>query len=545
VPLNSACVYARVFERVMPKAQLVELYARGLGVIDEARIEFGPGFNVLTGETGAGKTLLLGALELCLGGEASSSRYALTADTKAVAIFSREDEDEILFARESSPTGRLRATLGGTPSSAELLRAAAAGVIVIHGQHDSLALRSRPEILRIIDTAGEISTEQLDDVRRELSALDRERDALGGDEASRERERDYLDFQYQELSIARLEDPAELEIQINELTRLLRFRDAQAELLRVVEELDGDSDAAVLTQFARVIAHVPRDTGVDDIRVEFSAILEAARAQVHELAARSQPDQFDPAIVEDLEVRVALLQHVARKYGGSLAHAIAQREEMRARVDELAGAHERLAALDVLVYDLTQRESLLAAQARRDREEAAERLTENVQRQLPRVALPHASLRFAVDGDDGSDAHIYFTPNPGQPEGPLQSLASGGELSRVLLALSLETAHADIVAVFDEVDAGVGGQVAQQIGECLREVGEAQQVVAVTHLASVAAKASHHFVIEKSVSAGVTSTVVRGVTGDDRVREIARMLAGDEITDEANALARRLLESVI
>lgn len=528
----------------MPKAQLVELYARGLGVIDEARIEFGPGFNVLTGETGAGKTLLLGALELCLGGEASSSRYALTAETKAVAIFTRDDEEELLFARESSPTGRLRASLGGTPSSAELLRHAAAEVVVIHGQHDSLALRSRAEILRIIDTAGEISTTQLDDVRRELSVIDRERDALGGDEASRERERDYLDFQYQELSSARLEDPNELESRIEELTRLLRFRDVQGELLRVVEELDGDFDAAVLTQFARVIAQIPKDIGVDDIHVELTATLDAARAQVHELAARSEPDLHDPAFVEELEARVAFLQQIARKYGGSLASAIAQGEQMRERIDELDGAHQRLAALDVLVYELTQREGLLAARARRDREEAALRLTENVQRQLPRVALPNASLRFAVDGDDGSDAHIYFTPNPGQPEGPLQSLASGGELSRVLLALSLETAHTDIVAVFDEVDAGVGGQVAQQIGECLREVGETQQVVAVTHLASVAAKASHHFVIEKSVRAGVTSTVVRGVTGDDRVREIARMLAGDEITDEADALARRLLESV-
>jgi DNA repair protein RecN (Recombination protein N) len=158
--------------------------------------------------------------------------------------------------------------------------------------------------------------------------------------------------------------------------------------------------------------------------------------------------------------------------------------------------------------------------------------------------LPHATLRFVVEGVDGSAAQILFTPNPGWPEGPLQALASGGELSRVLLALSLETAHDDVVAVFDEVDAGVSGQVAQQIGECLREVGDAQQVIAVTHLASVAAKASHHFVIEKTVSDSLTSTHVREVLGDERVREIARMLAGDQITGEADALARRLLESV-
>jgi DNA repair protein RecN (Recombination protein N) len=159
------------------------------------------------------------------------------------------------------------------------------------------------------------------------------------------------------------------------------------------------------------------------------------------------------------------------------------------------------------------------------------------------VALPHASLRFEVDGDDGSEAQILFTPNPGLPEGPLQALASGGELSRVLLALSLETVHEDVVAVFDEVDAGVGGQVAQQIGECLAELGCRQQVLAVTHLASVAAKADHHFVIEKSVRNGVSSTTLRAVVGDERVSEVARMLAGDEITTESRALASRMLET--
>ncbi len=176
---------------------------------------------------------------------------------------------------------------------------------------------------------------------------------------------------------------------------------------------------------------------------------------------------------------------------------------------------------------------------------AADSLTIAVTKQLPRVALEHSRLRFVIAGDDGSDAQILFTPNPGQPEGPLQALASGGELSRVLLALSLESAHEDVVAVFDEVDAGVGGQVAQQIGECLRELGQHQQVLAVTHLATVAAKADHHFVIEKTVAQDDSvSTTVRSLNGDERVHEIARMLAGDDITVESTALARQMLETL-
>jgi DNA repair protein RecN (Recombination protein N) len=523
---------------------LVELYARGLGVIEEARIEFGPGFNVLTGETGAGKTLLLGALELCLGGEASSSRYAVGAETRAVALFTLNDDQEIHFARESSPAGRLRASLDGAPSSAELLRRRARDVIVIHGQHDSLALKSRQEVLGIIDIAGNVRTDDLNDIRREISSLLSERAAWGGDAASRERERDYLAFQCRELDSANLSDPHELTAVLDELTRLSALRDAHDELLYVIDELDGDSDQAVLSRLAHVIARLPRAAGVDDLRDDLSEVLERARADVHELTARAQPDQLDPENIALLEARASQLQQVARKYGGSIQAALDQFEELSARVEELNSAHDRLEALEARLGTLSEREVELAAAVRREREVAGHHLTQRVQGQLPRVALPHATLRFNVDGDDGSEVQILFTPNPGWPEGPLQEMASGGELSRVLLALSLETAHDDVVAVFDEVDAGVGGQVAQQIGECLREVGASQQVIAVTHLASVAAKAAHHFVIEKSVSHGATRTTVREVTGDDRVREVARMLAGDAISDEAHALARRLLESV-
>jgi DNA repair protein RecN (Recombination protein N) len=528
----------------MPRVQLVELFARALGVIDEARIEFGPGFNVITGETGAGKTLLLGALELCLGAEASSSRYALTPETRAVALFTGSDGSELLFSRESSPAGRLRATLDGAPSSAEILRRAASAVIVIHGQHDSLALRSRSAILRIVDTAGAVSTSELDDVRQERAALVRERADLGGDASSRERERDFLVFQCQELSAASIEDPHELHETLEELTRLSTLRDAQGELLAVIQELDGDGDHAVLGQLARCIDRLPRDAGVDDLRDELSQSLRSARESVHQLTVRSAPEQFDPQRIDELESRVTVLQQLARKYGGSLLAAMTQRDAMLVRIEELANAQNRLDELDERIEKLSVLETELAAVVRRERDVAATALTSRVQRQLPRVALTHATLRFVVDGRDGSDAQILFAPNPGWPEGPLQSLASGGELSRVLLALSLETVHDDVVAVFDEVDAGVGGQVAQQIGDCLRELGDSQQVVAVTHLASVAAKAAHHFVIEKVTEGALTRTRVHQVRGDDRVREIARMLAGDARSDEADALARRMLDTV-
>jgi DNA repair protein RecN (Recombination protein N) len=257
----------------------------------------------------------------------------------------------------------------------------------------------------------------------------------------------------------------------------------------------------------------------------------------------ADPDAVDRGAMAKLDERALDLGQLARKYGGSLDAALMQLDDLRRERDRRGDEGSRLAALDGEIAELLEREAKLAARAREDRTAAANGLTAAIARQLPRVALANATLRVLADGADGSEVEILFNANPGFEPGPLQSLASGGELSRVLLALSLETVHDEVVAVFDEVDAGIGGQVAQQIGDCLRELGQRQQVLAVTHLASVAAKADHHFVIDKSVRRGTTTTTIRSLDGDARVLEIARMLAGDETTDESRALALRLLET--
>jgi len=529
----------------MPKAQLVELFAHGLGVIDDARLEFGPGFNVLTGETGAGKTLLLGALGLCLGSDTGASRYALTADTRAVALFVRDGGEELTFSRESSSSGRLRSSLNGAPSSVEALRTLAQELIVVHGQHDSLALRGRLETVRLIDERGAVDTGELDVVRRELNAARRLRDEYGGDKAARARELEFLAFQIGELDGAAILSARELNDTLEELTRLTTLREGQVALGEVLELFGAESDEAVLAQFALALSRLPDGAAYDPVRASLRSALIQAREAIRELADLSDADAWDPRRMDDLDARASVLQQITRKYGGTLDAALRSRDEFDAQHARLSAESERLDGLDAEIGSLEERETLLASRVRRERELAAATLTGAVRQQLTRVALAHASIRFVVDGADGSDAQIFFTPNPGLPEGPLASLASGGELSRVLLAISLETANADVVAVFDEVDAGVGGQVAQQIGECLSEVGRAQQVLAVTHLASVAARADHHFVIEKTIDHGVTSTSVRELTGDERVREIARMLAGDDVTPESRALAKQLLENSV
>ena len=528
----------------MPKSQLVELYAHGIGVIDDARVEFGAGFNVITGETGAGKTLLLDALDLCLGGDAATSRHAVQADMRAAAVFLQPDGREVVLTREASSSGRLRSSLDATVASAEALRTLARELIVIHGQHDSLNLRRPSEILRIIDVSGAVSTVDLEATRRQLREARALRDGLGGDVGQRERELDFLEFQIAELEAAKVVSGGELASTLNELTRLSELRDGQTALVAALEELDGDSEEAILGRLAQVIERLPSGDTYALAGEGLRSALEQARESVHELASLADPDAFDPEALETLDQRALVLQQIARKFGGTLEAALAMLDDLREQRLRRLDESSRMATLDDEIVELEKREEALADSARHEREVAALHLTKAVQGQLPRVALPHATLRFEVHGRDGSDARILFSANPGLAEGPLQALASGGELSRVLLALSLETVHDDVVAVFDEVDAGVGGQVAQQIGECLRELGHNQQVLAVTHLASVAAKADHHFVIDKTIHHGAALTTIRAVKGDERINEIARMLAGDDLTVESTALAQQLLETL-
>lgn len=526
----------------MPSAQLLELSARHVGVIDDATVEFAPGFNVITGETGAGKTLLLGALDLCLGGDGGGARSGPDGAVAASAVFRAADGAEVSLSRSAGGNGRLRSAVDGTAASAEALRAIAAGLVVVHGQHDSLALRGRAEVRALLDRSGSVSTTALEAARRRLASLRAERDALGGDASTREREGEYVAFQVAEIEGARVTGPGELDDCLVELTRLSDLAEGRAALAAVLEELDGEGEAAVLPRLARAVADLPRGGSFDAARADLTGALATAREAARDLAGLVG-DAPDPERLAGLEARVGVLQGLSRKFGGSVAAALDELERLRARALELADAEGRRARLDDEVAAASREADGLASEARAAREAAAARLNAAVARQLPRVALAGATLRFSVSGDDGSDVDLLFAPNPGRPEGPVTTMASGGELSRVLLAVALETVHDDIVAVFDEIDAGVGGQVAQQIGDCLRELGHEQQVLAVTHLASVAAQADHHVVIEKTVEGGVTSTAVRVVEGQARVREVARMLAGDRLTEESLALATQLLET--
>ena len=524
----------------MPRARLLEIHARDLGVIEEATVELSSGFTVVTGETGAGKTLLVGALALGLGLEGEGARYALGPATRAVALFEVEGR-EVALTREMSGTGRLRASIDGAPASAEALRTLAAGLVEIHGQHDSLRLRSSEAVVGLVDRAGAIDASELAKAREDLLRLHRERDALGGNPAERAHRLEYVEFQLAEFDAVAPAGPGELDEVLTELTRLSELRDGQGALAEALALFDGDGDDTVLGSFARALALLPEGAAYRPVRQALDEALVAAREAVRDLAALYDPEAVDEARLGALEERARVLNGLARKHAGSLGSALALRAALERERAELASAGARLVELDRAIAVAEDAVSERAAQVRARRDEAARALSHSVQDQMSRVALAGARIRFVVDGEDGSRASILFSANEGRPLGPLDALASGGELSRVLLAISLEATDGSAVAVFDEIDAGLGGLVAQQIGECLAELATRQQVLAVTHLASVAARADRHYVIDKRARRGRATTTVREVTGEERVGEIARMLAGEAEGEESRALARRLL----
>jgi DNA repair protein RecN (Recombination protein N) len=528
----------RAFVRAMPKAQLHALQVDHIGPIEHATLEFSDGLNVLTGETGAGKTLLVGALTLCAG-ESDERGLRHGGALRASALFLTGDA-EISLTRTGDERERLRSSIDGLVVSAKALEDAASQLMVIYGQSASQRLRTPAEALRIIDAFGVIDTGTLVDARRELAHVESQLKQLGGDSAGRERETEYSAFQLRELASAELTSPDELEAVLERLTALTALRENRRGLLDASALLDGDdasSASAQLHRASRALDSVAPMVGVSHrLRAMSDEVIEIA----HDISSAADGSVEDEREFNVLEARATQLHAIVRKFGGSLAEALVQQRQLKEALARLESADARARELDGETRRLVRVIQDEASRVRIEREAAARSFVGAVSQQLKRVTLPTATVEVLVTGEDGSDVTIMFSADRQRRPGPLHQLASGGELARVLLAISLETLSDGVVAVFDEVDAGIGGAVAEQIGECLHELATRQQVIVVTHLASIAALADRHFVVRGSTTESPHATV-SVVSGEDRITEIARMLAGESAPREARALADQLL----
>jgi DNA repair protein RecN (Recombination protein N) len=535
---------------------LTELHIENLGVIEHLDLILGPGLTALTGETGAGKTMLIDAIELLVGGRADSTIVRQgAAEARIEGRFVTADGAERILGRVIPADGRSRAYVDGRPATVTSLADAATGLVDLHGQHAHQTLLSGATQRAALDLFGEVDLEPLRAARAKLTEIDAELAALGGDDRARAREIDLLRFQVDELEsagILEVDEDRALDAEESLLADASAHREAGATAHQAMSDADGARDV-LATALSAITGRAP-----------FAAIesrLHDVLANVDDIAAelRDLTESIDesPERLEWVRSRRQLLSDLRRKYGDDLAEVMNFHAETARRLAELESFDERAAQLEFE----RGRALDLAASAARDvgttRRSAAGPLAGHVEEHLRRLAMPDAAVAVEVgehdDDHPGDRVRFLLAANLGLPLLPLNRVASGGELARAMLALRLvlsRAGDAGIVTdrgadehdtlVFDEVDAGIGGEAAHAIGRALADLGAHHQVLVVTHLAQVAAAADGHVSVSKAVRDGQTFASATTLDDESRVDEIARMLSGSD-SRSARDHARELL----
>jgi DNA repair protein RecN (Recombination protein N) len=551
---------------------LTELRIRNFAIIDNLTLSLASGFNVLTGETGAGKSIIVGALGLLLGERASAELIRTGADKATVeGVFDAASHPELLvlldergvdvedhtvvLRREIAASGRTRAWINGTTTTASVLAEVGRVLVNLHGQHEAQALLDEESQRRILDAFGG-STEQAERVREryeELGTITREIESLARRRHEAERRADYLRHVASEIEEAKLEIGEEARLE-DEMRRLEHAEELRSLADGMADALD-DGEDAVLPRLAHIQRSLAAIQRIDPALERLQELYDSAFYSLEELARAleeyGRSVDLDPARLEEVQRRRDLLFKLTKKYGPTLAEVLEAGRQARAELDLVDTADLDLRQLearrDRAATELAREADALTAL----RTAAAERLAGEVDAVLPELGMPDGHLRVAlvprseITATGREDVEFRVALNIGHEARALARVASGGELSRVMLALKTILARLDRVPtlVFDEVDAGIGGRVGLQVGDTMRRVASHHQVLAITHLPQIAARAHHHIVVTKGARGGVTTADTRVVTGDERTAEIARMLGGDPESDVSRAHARELLEA--
>jgi DNA repair protein RecN (Recombination protein N) len=525
---------------------LTELRVENLGIIAELCVPLGPGLTVITGETGAGKTLLVDALELLCGARADPGAVRDGASEARVEGRFVVGDDEFVLARVVPRDGRSRGYFNGRLASVGEMSEVGRVLVDLHGQHAHQSLLAPAEQRALLDRyAGEKARDLLDayrGARAEVRDITNELAGIGGDERSRAREADLLRYQLQEIDAAAVDDPQEDERLLVE-EQLLADAEAHRDALAAAyDALEGPAEDALGAAVAALAAREPF--------ADLSARVRALQGEVAEIArdVRDTAESVvaDPVRLAAVQNRRARLREIMRKYGPALADAAAYADETRTRLAQLEGHDEHAAALGSARTAAEARAAKTAASLTKARRAAAGPLGLAVTDNLRGLAMP--SAEFTIDlaagdaTDDGVDEVVFMlAPNPGEPARPLARAASGGELARAMLALRVVLSEAPPTLVFDEVDAGIGGEAGAAVGRALAQLGRRHQVLCVTHLAQVAAFADAHVAVTKDEASGRTVARAELLGDDARVNEISRMLAGVERSAHARRHARELL----
>ncbi len=556
---------------------LHELRIENLLLIERAELRLGEGLNAITGETGAGKTVLAHSIDLLMGGKARPQIVRPGADEAYVeGVFSIPDgmlgdpelseiadrlpdgSTEIVLGRRVGVSGRTSAFVQGRAASAADLRALGGRALAFYGQHEHRKLTLSSAQLEVLDGfAGPDHLERRAAHRRahaELAVLQAELAELREREGARERDLDLLRFELQEIEATNLDpgEERELDAERERLRHAEGLRAAAADAVAAVAGSgeDGGGAAALLAEAdAALQASEGVDRTLDAIAERTRGVAVELGDLARELRGFADGVEAQPAHLQEVEERLDAIDRLKRKHGGSVESVIEHAERCRAEIERLENAEERGAELEARASEISSRREALAGELTGARADAAGELERRVAAELAELAMGGAELEVALEpypeghGPNGAESVTFLVAtNPGMPRSPLRDAASGGELSRVMLALSALGPDAGArTLVFDEIDAGIGGNTARAVGERLRAIAAERQVVCITHLPQIASLAATHFRIEKRAGEGDTRATVERLDGDELVAEICRMLGADRTDEAASRHARELL----
>lgn len=551
---------------------LTKLSVRNLAIIESASVSFGLGLNVITGETGAGKSVLMGALRLAVGGRADKSAIREGAqDASVEALFQLDDsacadevlasaglplceEGVLLIRRILNVSGAGRCFINDSPATVQTLRRLGEKLVDIHGPNDHQSLLEDDFQRDLLDAYGEYSAVLNDysSAWQRLREVRAQMDALSADPAGQEREADLLQFSVDEISAAALTDADEEDLvarhaQAANAEQILSLGGASLQMLMegggsVFDQLVSVQNQ--LTELARILPEAAQ--WKKDAQSTAVAVQELAGSMNESL---SQMDA-DPAVLEQLEARMALVQRLKRKYGRSVAEILETERRDRTRLQSILNRSEEIEKLQKAV-DAAQQEAATCAAALTDlRKKAAKRLSAAVTSELRDLGFLQSALEIeiypsALSAHGADEVAFFFAPNPGEPLRALKAIASSGEIARVMLAVkSVLSAHDQTpVLVFDEIDSNIGGEVGRAVGKKLRRVAKSHQVICITHLPQSAVYGEYHFRVEKRVVEGRTHSGVTPLDFQQRTEEIARMLGGKGVTSVVEKHAKELLLS--
>lgn len=548
---------------------LLELQIQDFALIDYLKLDFSEGLNILTGETGAGKSIIIDSVNFVLGERSSKDIIRTGSDKSSVeAVFenidnqelSKEmesfgidcDEDVIILSRELNQSGRSICRINGKVVTTSVLKSIGNYLIDIHGQHEHQSLLDEDSHIDMLDIFGGNELNKLKiEVRQvyfKVVDIKHELEAQMGDDRERERKLDLLNFQVKEIDAAKLrigeeEDLLKHKVILNNANKLFTVLSNAYNILYQSEE-----GQPIFDELGKILSELHSITNIDDKLLDIYKIVENSYYLLEEaiLEVRNYRDKidFNPELIDEVEMRLDTISRLKRKYGSTVKDVLEYREKKYKEIQDIINSEEIIAVLKEHLKKESEQLYILSKHLSDIRKKVGDKLQKDIINELKFLGMEKSKFKvnFTISKNDGQVSFnekgmdiitFLISTNPGEPEKPLARIASGGEISRIMLALKTVLAHSDRIPslIFDEIDTGISGRAAQAVAEKLGQISANHQVICVTHLPQIASMAGTHFYISKSTTSGKTNTKVLKLYGDKRVMEVARMLGGAKLTD--------------